>query len=376
VTPLSNASQLGRRKPTILVVDDQERNIQLVGTLLQLFNYEIVPATSGEQALKRVALRTPDLILLDVLMPGMGGIEACRRIKETPGCEDVPVIFLSAADDKNLVVEGLESGGVDYVAKPFNKAELLSRVNTQIALKETRDQLKMLAADKDELLGMLAHDLKNHLSGMHLSAQLLRDRSASVLDEKSRQLVDNMADSTGKLLSFVKELLANASVEHAVMTAPERINLVDQVAMAIRRYEAAAAQKQIQILLHQPSQEVAVSADPEGVGRILDNVLSNAIKFAPRGSAVNVTVSASADDSMGTVEVTDEGPGVAEADRAKLFRRYARLSAQPTGGEPSSGLGLSIAKRLAEMMRGDLVCDPPGPGGATFRLRLLGAKQS
>jgi two-component system sensor histidine kinase/response regulator len=373
---VSSANELGRRKPTILVVDDQERNIQLVGTLLQLFNYEIIPATSGEQALKRVSLRTPDLILLDVLMPGMGGIEACRRIKEVPGCEDVPIIFLSAADDKNLVVEGLESGGVDYVAKPFNKAELLSRVNTQIALKDTRDQLKMLAADKDELLGMLAHDLKNHLSGMQLSAQLLRDRSSSVLDEKSRQLVDNMADSTGKLLSFVKELLANASVEHAVMTAPERINLVDQAAMAIRRYEEAAAQKQTRIYFHEPGREVPVSADPEGVGRILDNVLSNAIKFAPRGSAVNVTVSMSADDSTGAVEVTDEGPGIAEKDRAKLFRRYARLSAQPTGGEPSSGLGLSIAKRLAEMMRGDLACDPSGAGGATFRLRLTAAKPS
>jgi two-component system, sensor histidine kinase and response regulator len=374
VNPLNNTSELGSRKPTILVVDDQERNIQLVGTLLQLFNYEIVPATSGEQALKRVASRRPDLILLDVLMPGMGGIEACRRIKETPGCEDIPIIFLSAADDKNLVVEGLESGGVDYVAKPFNKAELLSRVNTQIALKDTRDQLKMLAADKDELLGMLAHDLKNHLSGMQLSAQLLRDRSASALDDKSRQLVDNMADSTSKLLSFVKELLANASVDHAVMTSPQRINLAEHVAMAIRRYEEAAAQKRTRLYFHEPRQPVAVSADPEGLGRILDNLLSNAIKFSPPGSAVNVTVSASDDESTGAVEVTDEGPGIPEVDRAKLFRRYARLTAQPTGGEPSSGLGLSIAKRLAEMMRGDLACHPPDAGGATFRLRLNAAK--
>ena len=108
--PTSPSSFQRNRKPTILVVDDQERNVQLVGTLLQLFNYEIVPATSGEQALKRIAARLPDLILLDVLMPGMSGLEACRQIKATPGCEDIPIIFLSAADDKNLVVEGLESG--------------------------------------------------------------------------------------------------------------------------------------------------------------------------------------------------------------------------------------------------------------------------
>jgi two-component system sensor histidine kinase/response regulator len=183
-----------------------------------------------------------------------------------------------------------------------------------------------------------------------------------------------MADSTGKLLSFVKELLANASVDHAVMTAPERINLAEQTAQAVRRYEEAAAQKQTRIYFHEPRQPVAVSADPAGVGRILDNLLSNAIKFSPPGSAVNVTVSVSDDDSAGVVEIADEGPGIPAVDREKMFRRYARLSAQPTGGEPSSGLGLSIAKRLAEMMRGELTCDPPDAGGATFRLRLSGAK--
>lgn len=361
------------RKPTILVVDDQERNVQLVGTLLQLFNYEIVPATSGEQALKRIAARVPDLILLDVLMPGMDGIEACRQIKATAGCEDIPIIFLSAADDKNLVVEGLESGGVDYVAKPFNKAELLSRVNTHIALKESRDQLKLLAADKDELLGMLAHDLKNHLSGMQLSAQLLRDRSAAALDDKSRQLVENMSDSTTKLLTFVKELLANASVEHSVMTAPQRINLVDHATMAVRRYREAAAQKQILINLRDPGHEVDTSADPEGVGRILDNLISNAVKFSPPGERVTVTVSADDVEGATLVEVRDGGPGIPEADRERLFRRYSRLTARPTAGEPSSGLGLSISKRLAEMMKGDLICDPPGSSGATFRLRLPAA---
>jgi len=371
--PATLAKILRGRKPTVLVVDDQERNIQLVGTLLQLFNYEIVPATSGEQALKRVASRVPDLILLDVLMPGMGGLEACRQIKATPGCEDVPILFLSAADDKNLVVEGLESGGVDYVAKPFNKAELLSRVNTHILLKFTRDQLRILAADKDELLGMLAHDLKNHLSGMQLSAQLLRDRSAAVLDDKSRQLVENMADSTTKLLSFVKELLANASVEHAAMTEPQRINLVDHTTMAVRRYREAAAQKQILINLHEPGHEVAASADSEGLSRILDNLISNAVKFSPPGERVAVTVGANDDEETTFVEVRDDGPGIPAVDREKLFRRYARLTARPTAGEPSSGLGLSIAKRLAEMMKGDLVCEPPGDGGAVFRLRLPAA---
>ena len=110
-------------------------------------------------------------------MPGIDGLTTCRRLKADPRWADLPVIFLSAADDKNLVVQALESGGVDYVTKPFNKAELLSRVRTHLALKKARDELRHLAENKDELLGILAHDLKNHLAGMKLSAGLLSERA-------------------------------------------------------------------------------------------------------------------------------------------------------------------------------------------------------
>ena len=119
----------------ILVVDDQPANIQIVGTVLGNLGCEIIPASDGATALKRVALRPPDLILLDLLMPGMGGCEVCRQLKENPDWKDIPVIFLSAADDKDLIVRALDSGGVDYITKPFNQAELISRVRTQLALK-------------------------------------------------------------------------------------------------------------------------------------------------------------------------------------------------------------------------------------------------
>src|SRR4051812_5071913 len=142
----------GSPNATILIVDDQEQNLQLVGTVLSMTGYEIIPARSGEEAFQRLAAREPDLILLDLLMPEVDGIEVCRQLKADPRWADLPVIFLSAADDKNLIVEALECGGVDYVTKPFNKAELVTRVRTHLALKQARDQLRELAEDKDELL--------------------------------------------------------------------------------------------------------------------------------------------------------------------------------------------------------------------------------
>jgi len=135
-------------------VDDQETNVQVLGSMLGQLGFEIVPVTSGEDALKRLAARPADLILLDVLMPGLDGFEVCRQIRAQAALAEIPIIFLSAADDKSFIVRALEAGGVDYVTKPFNQAELVSRVRTHLALKQARDRLRQLAEDKDELLGI------------------------------------------------------------------------------------------------------------------------------------------------------------------------------------------------------------------------------
>ena len=195
----------------ILVVDDQAANIQIVGAVLGKLGHEIIPASDGATALKRVALRMPDLILLDLLMPGMNGCDVCLQLKLNPAWKDIPVIFLSAADDKDLIVRALSAGGVDYITKPFNQAELISRVKTQLALKNASDQLKQLAEDKDELLGILAHDLKNFLGGINMSAELMSRQIARFKDERMTQLSENMIRSSALAMAFVKEFLANSA---------------------------------------------------------------------------------------------------------------------------------------------------------------------
>ena len=140
-----NAPLIEPNTGCLLVVDDQESNIQIVGATLGKLGFEILPATGGLQAFQRLAVRRPDLILLDLLMPEMDGFEVCRRIRENLDWAEIPIIFLSSADDKGLIVRALESGGVDYITKPFNHAELVTRVRTHLALKRARDALKQLA---------------------------------------------------------------------------------------------------------------------------------------------------------------------------------------------------------------------------------------
>ncbi|HWA86464.1 MAG TPA: hybrid sensor histidine kinase/response regulator [Opitutus sp.] len=349
----------------ILIVDDQETNLRVLGDMLAHLGFDIVPALDGEQALRRLQNRPVDLILLDVLMPGLDGFETCRRIRAKVEWIDIPIIFLSAADDKSLIVRALESGGVDYVTKPFNSSELLSRVRTHLALKQARDRLRRLAEDKDELLGILAHDLKNHLGGMLMSVQLLDEKARALNDARFQRMAANILRGTDQMLSFVKEFLANSEVDHGRPMKFQPVYLHDVAVDVVRRHQEHATRKEISLLLEQREEGVLVEADRAALEQVLDNLVSNALKFSPPGKTVRLVVGQAAGD-RGECRVSDEGPGFTPQDLEQIFRRYRRLSARPTGGEPSTGLGLSIVKKLMQDMRGDLNLETNAGQGATF----------
>jgi len=352
---------------TILIIDDQEQNLQLLSTLLGADGHEVITSTSGRQAFELLPVHPPALILLDVLMPEMSGIEVCRKIKEDVRWKDVPVIFLSAADDKNLIVEALECGGVDYVTKPFNKAELLARVHTHLALRRAREELRHLAEDKDELLGILTHDFGNHLAGIHLNATVL-ERHLDAIPASDAPFVTNIARSTELMTAFVTEFLANQSAERIqIKAAPFDLRaVVEEVA---ERYAVVAGAKKITLTVELPEQPIHACADEEALTLVLDNLLSNAIKFSPNEKTVTLAAGAGPQEWV-HITIRDEGPGFIAEDQEKMFRRYARLSAWPTSGEPSTGLGLFIVKRLVEAMKGRIEVYSKGGEGASITVRL------
>ena len=360
-------------RETILIVDDQEENLRVVCSMLAMMNYDIIPANSSEQALKRLASRSPDLVLLDVLMPDTDGLTTCRQIKADPRWADLPIIFLSAADDKNLIVQALEAGGVDYVTKPFNKAELVSRVRTQLSLKRARDELRTLAEDKDEILGILTHDLQNHLAGIQISGGLLKNRAAE-LPPRCASLVENIFTAADNMLVFVREFLANQSAER-LQVRSHPLDVCEIGRAAVKSQQAAATAKNITLESTIPDQPILVQADDEALRQTLENILSNAVKFTPPAGHVTLLVEPPA---MGVVRCTirDSGPGFTADDRQKMFRRYGRLSARPTGNEPSTGLGLSIVKRLVDAMGGSISLSENGGAGAEFVITLLPASET
>ncbi len=353
----------------ILVVDDQEANVRVLGTMLGPLGFEIMPVTSGLQALRHFETGTADLILLDVLMPEMDGFEVCQRLHMQPRLQEIPIIFLSAADDKAFVVRALEAGAVDYVTKPFNQAELISRVRTHLALKRARDRLKQLAEDKDELLGILAHDLKNHLGGMQMSAKLLHDRAAAVPDPRLNRMATNILDASDQMFSFVKEFLANAAADRGYALTTGSVSLIEASSAAVQRYAEAALRKSIRINEEYPPDAPLVRADRGALDQVIDNLVSNAVKFSPPDTSIWLSI-VPADAGFLEFRVRDEGPGCDDQDKAQMFTRYRRLSARPTAGEPSTGLGLSIAKRHVDSMNGRLRCESEPGQGATFVISL------
>lgn len=333
-------------RSTILIVDDQERNIQVVGTTLASFGFDFMIASSGEQAIERVKSKLPDLVLLDIVMAGMDGFEVCKAFGDIKGMEEVPVIFLSADDEKNTVVRALESGGVDYVTKPFNKAELLARVRTHLELKKTRDRLREILAKREEFVEVMAHDLKNWVGGANFSGQMLSGMSKE-LPEKALNIAGTITESTGKALDFIKEFLESARSSKVDITLKkEAVDLVSLCKETFTHYEHAAIDKGIEFTINLPSDPVYIESDRIALLRIVDNLTSNALKFSPPNSKVSVDLKS---DPL-VLSITDSGPGFSEEDRENLFEPFTRLTARPTGGEISTGLGLSVVKQLADSL--------------------------
>lgn len=353
---------------SLLVVDDNVDTILNLRSMLEKLGFEIVPAASFEEALARLGERIPDLILLNLLMGGMDGFELCRRIQENASWRDAPIIFFSEKHDKTLLVQALERGGADYIAQPFDKAELLSRIRTHLMLKTARDHLKQLAREKEELLSMISHYLQNNLAGMNMSARLLLDRTEANGDPKLRLMAENIVASSNQMRSFIKTLLANAAADRGFEIKLESIDFTAAVMRSFRQYQDLARDKELELVLPSPAESAFVYADAAALDQILDNLISNAIKFSPARKRIFATMHRT--DHHVECRIRDEGPGFTEADKTRLFHRFVRLSARPTGGEPSTGLGLSISKKLALAMRGNLTGHSEPGQGATFALSL------
>jgi two-component system, sensor histidine kinase and response regulator len=362
-------SEVTSAKSRILVVDDISKNLQVVGTMLRNEGYEVMPAGSGAQALERVSVRLPDLILLDLMMPEMDGLETCHRLKADPLTRQIPVIFLTASNEMEHLVKGFELGAVDYVTKPFNPPELLARVRTHLELKHARQRLREMNDEKNEFMGIAAHDLRNPLSAIKGYSEMMIEDARALQHRELEENGRRVLDAASRMAEMVQNLLDANRIERGEMTvilAPTELGSI--LSGVIENQRPRAAAKQQTIHLQKEAAPVTVLVDKTVMVQVLENLLSNAVKYSPLGKNIQVRLDKVAEAIR--VAVQDEGPGLSAEDQKKLFGKFARLSAKPTGGEHSTGLGLSIVKKMVEAMNGRVWCESELGRGATFTVEF------
>ncbi|MFQ5572593.1 MAG: ATP-binding protein, partial [Rhodothermales bacterium] len=367
--------------PTILVVDDNPEIRAYVAGCLK-HTYRVVEACDGLDALEKAAACRPDLITSDVMMPNLDGYGLCRAIKADKSLSHIPIILLTSRASLDEKIKGLEAGCDDYLTKPFSARELLGRSRNLLhlgmqkrelkalneALKQTNAELREVSQMKSQLLRIAAHDLKNPLNGIREFAKILKEEI--VPHASSRELLDLIETSSDQMLNMVGEILDSEVLESGeVVLETESVSLCEIAEEVIRRNRPQAERKGEKLLLWLDENDPClVEGSREWLRDAMDNLVSNAVKFSPFNKTIWVTVKKRG--SIILFSVRDEGPGLTEGDKKKLFGKFQRLSATPTNNESSTGLGLSIVKQIVELHGGCVWAESTLGAGSTFTIEL------
>ncbi len=372
---------MDNKKNLILVVDDVEQNVAVISQILRSNDYQVIAAFSGEGALRILEKRLPDLILLDVMMPDMDGIEVCTRIKQSATLQDIPVIFLSALSDTDTKVRGLEVGGVDYITKPFQSLEVLARVGNQLKIsrleqdrKQHIEELEQLNEEKDKLMQIVSHDLRSPLGGIYGLAEILKSGKEASDVELVKEFASIISSTSSYLLALVNDLLDLAKVESGKMVLdPSQFSITQTIKNCIHLLKNVAQSKGVDLLCVSSGEEVIVTADEPKIIQILNNLISNAVKFTPNGGSVRVTIGYLPNGAGGRqieIVVQDSGIGIEADVIPHLFEKFGKHQRSGTAGEQGTGLGMPIVKRFVELHNGKITVESKVGYGTSFSIFL------
>ncbi|MEG0500056.1 MAG: hybrid sensor histidine kinase/response regulator, partial [Rikenellaceae bacterium] len=329
----------------ILLVDDVMSNILLLKGQLKNECYQIVTATNGIEALEVVKKEMPDLILLDVMMPGMSGFEVSVELKKSNEYKHIPIIFLTALNSTSDIVKGFQLGANDFITKPFNKDELIIRVRHQISLIVARriiikqtEELRRTILGRDKLYSVIAHDLRGPIGSVKMVLNMLMlNLPASQIGEEMYEMMNLANKTTEDVFSLLDNLLKwTKSQVGRMMIAKQNFDVVGVVKDGISIMETSAHLKGIKLVFDNiPAGEIGVYVDTDLLKTVLRNLIGNAIKFTHEDGEIVVSIEDGVE--FVTISVADNGCGMSEEFKAKLFNPEEHSSTFGTNNEEGSG---------------------------------------
>lgn len=360
----------------LLVVDDVQTNVLLLKALLSKEGYGILVANNGQEALEVIRNENPDLILLDVMMPGMDGFEVAERLKSEEYRCEIPIIFLTALDDTQSIVNGFKLGAGDFISKPFRKEELMVRIKHQLSLVAARriiekknEELRKTIAGRDKMYSVIAHDLRSPMASMKM---LLNTIMMSVEKDKIDPDIFDMLEMSNKTSEEVFSLLDNLlkwtkSQLGKLTVIPQKLDISGLADGVVEVMNSVAEVKHIK-LIRTDHESFFVYVDIEMIKSVLRNLISNAVKFSNPDSEIKVGIKA--EDGKVIVSVTDSGKGIKKEDQHKLLKDSTHFTTYGTNSEEGSGLGLLLCRDFARKNGGELWFESEENLGSVFSFSL------
>jgi len=361
------------RKGNILVVDDTPASLKFLAGMLKDAGYRVRPVPSGSLALQAAAAEPPDLVLLDISMPDMDGYEVCGHLKGNDALKHVPVLFISSLVETTDKVRAFQTGGLDFVTKPFQFEEVRARVEThltlhrlQLELERKYDQLSELERLRDNLTHMMVHDLRAPLTAIAGYLQLLQLKE-HLLNEEQRRYVDCAAKGTTNLVEMISTLLDVNRLESGEMPMHKTTcDLFTVASQAMKSLEGLTIGRNVGL---EPGDEPALAfCDPGIMQRVISNLVGNALKFTPQSGSVKVVILPQGEKLR--VEVRDTGYGIAEEYLERVFDKFAQVEARRCHKSYSSGLGLTFCKLATAAHGGTIGVSSEIGKGSTFWFEL------
>jgi len=354
-------------KKLILVVDDNPANLKVLGNILKKHDLSPAFAHSGSKALTSIDKKIPDLILLDIMMPDMDGFEVCKRLKQDETTKDIPIIFLTAKVETDDVVTGLELGAVDYVTKPFNSRELMSRVNTHLALKTAKEELQHAIATKDKFFSIIAHDLTNIFNASISSSELLINNDIPLDEDEKIEFLELIHKNLQGGYILLQNLLEWSRAQTGrLQISPTDLDLKFMVDRNVNLLDNNAKAKNIQVISDIKTRWAV--ADQHTIDTVIRNLLSNAIKFTPENGQIEISAQETENDIE--LSIQDNGVGIKSEDIDKLFRIDVSYTTPGTAKEKGTGLGLILCKEFVEKNGGKIGIETEEGKGSRFYFSL------